>query len=109
MTTIKLAVLRHTRAKDGSYKILSLLGKSETHYIVTKYKVNQPCEFVNGVVVGQPDAKPSTSNCDKCSPTMTSDWRIPNAGDMTRNCNLLRDMPSHLTVTPQTDCGHLLP
>lgn len=98
MTTIKLAVLRHTRAKDGSYKIRISIGhKSETHYIVTKYKVTSLANFVNGVVVGQPDAKAINLKLRQ----MLTDYderleRIPNAGDMT--CeelrNLLRDMPS---------------
>lgn len=57
MTTIKLAVLKHTRAKDGSYKIRISIGhKSETHYIVTKYKVTSLSHFSNGQVIGQPDA-----------------------------------------------------
>ena len=57
MTTIKLAVLKHTRAKDGSYKIRISIGhKSETHYIVTKYSVSSLSHFHNGQVVGQPDA-----------------------------------------------------
>lgn len=57
MTTIKLAVLKHTRAKDGSYKIRISIGhKSETHYIVTKYRVTSLAHFQNGQVVNQPDA-----------------------------------------------------
>lgn len=57
MTTIKLAVLKHTKAKDGSYKIRISIGhKQETHYIVTKYSVTSLSHFVNGQVVGQPDA-----------------------------------------------------
>lgn len=57
MTTIKLAILRHTRAKDGTYKIrLSIGHKSETSYIVTKYRVTSFGNFKNGVVVGQHDA-----------------------------------------------------
>ena len=98
MTTIKLAVLRHTRAKDGSYKIRISIGhKSETHYIVTKYKVTGLANFVNGMVVGQPDAKAINLKLRQ----LLTDYderleRIPNAGDMT--CeelrNLLRDMPS---------------
>lgn len=52
MTTIKLAVLKHTRAKDGSYKIRISIGhKQETHYIVTKYKVQNFSDFSNGSVV----------------------------------------------------------
>lgn len=98
MTTIKLAVLRHTRAKDGSYKIRISIGhKSETHYIVTKYKVASLANFCNGVVVGQPDAKAINLKLRQ----LLTDYderleRIPNAGDM--SCeelrNLLRDMPS---------------
>lgn len=58
MTTIKLAVLKHTKAKDGTYKIRISIGhKSETHYIVTKYRVTAISHFVNGQVVGQPDAQ----------------------------------------------------
>ncbi len=58
MTTIKLAVLKHTKAKDGTYKIRISIGhKSETHYIVTKYRVTSLSHFVNGQVVGQPDAQ----------------------------------------------------
>ena len=57
MTTIKLAVLRHTKAKDGTYKIRISIGhKSETHYIVTKYSVTSLSHFQNGQVIGQPDA-----------------------------------------------------
>lgn len=57
MTTIKLAVLKHTRAKDGSYKIRISIGhKSETHYIVTKYSVTSLSHFQNGQVINQPDA-----------------------------------------------------
>ena len=57
MTTIKLALLKHTRAKDGSYKIRIAIGhQSETHYIVTRYRVNSPSEFENGIVVRIPEA-----------------------------------------------------
>lgn len=52
MTVLKFAVLRHTRAKDGSYKIRLAIGhQSQTHYIVTPYKVSNPTDLVNGVVV----------------------------------------------------------
>ena len=57
MATIKLAVLKHTRAKDGSYKIRISIGhRSETHYIVTPYRVNSLTEFVDGIVVRLPNA-----------------------------------------------------
>lgn len=57
MATIKLALLKHTKAKDGSYKIRIAIGhRSETHYIVTKYKVNSPSEFVDGTVVRIPES-----------------------------------------------------
>ena len=52
MATIKLAVLKHTKSKDGSYKIRISIGhRSETHYIVTSYSVNALSEFDNGIVV----------------------------------------------------------
>ena len=98
MTSIKLAVLKHTRAKDGSYKIRISIGhKSETHYIVTKYRVNSLANFVNGVVVGQPDANAINIKLRQLLNEYDERLeRIPNAGDM--SCeelrNLLRDMPS---------------
>ena len=98
MTSIKLAVLKHTRAKDGSYKIRISIGhKSETHYIVTKYKVNSLANFVNGVVVGQPDANAINIKLRQLLNEYDERLeRIPNAWDM--SCeelrNLLRDMPS---------------
>ena len=52
MTVLKFAVLHHTRAKDGKYKIRLAIGhRSQTHYIVTPYKVGSPSDLVNGVVV----------------------------------------------------------
>ena len=57
MVTIKLALLKGKRAKDGSYKIRIAIGhKSETHYITTRFSVNSPSQFSHGVVVGTPDA-----------------------------------------------------
>ena len=57
MATIKLAVLKHTKSKDGSYKIRISIGhRSETHYIVTPYSVNTLSEFDNGIVVRVPNA-----------------------------------------------------
>ena len=57
MATIKLAVLKHTKAKNGSYKIRISVGhRSETHYIVTPYSVNTFSEFDNGIVVRVPNA-----------------------------------------------------
>lgn len=57
MATIKLAVLKHTKSKDGSYKIRISIGhRSETHYIVTPYSVNALSEFDNGIVVRAPNA-----------------------------------------------------
>lgn len=97
MTTIKLAVLRHTRAKDGSYKIRISIGhKSETHYIVTKYRVSSLNNFVNGVVVGQPDAKQINIKLRQLLNEYDEKLeRIPNAGEM--SCeqlrNILRDLP----------------
>lgn len=57
MTTIKLAVLKHTKAKNGSYKIRIAIGhKQETSYIVTKYSVQTFANWSAGMVVNQPDA-----------------------------------------------------
>lgn len=57
MATIKLSVLKHTKSKDGSYKIRISIGhRSETHYIVTPYSVNTLSEFDNGIVVRVPNA-----------------------------------------------------
>lgn len=96
MATIKLAVLKHTKAKDGSYKIRISIGhKSETHYIVTRYCVRSLANFVNGTVVGQPDANYINVKLR----TMLNDYdsrldAIPNIGDL--SCeqlrNTLRDM-----------------
>ena len=92
MATIKLAVLRHTKAKDGSFKIRISIGhKSETHYIVTRYKVLSLNNFVNGVVVNQPDA--NYINVKLRALLNDYDQRldqVPNLGDL--SCQQLRDM-----------------
>ena len=98
MTTIKLAVLKHTKAKDGSFKIRIAIGhKSETHYIVTRYRITTFANFKNGVVIGQPDA--NYINVKLRSLLNDYDTRldaIPNLGDLTceQLRNMLRDMPS---------------
>lgn len=100
MTTIKLAVLKHTKAKDGSYKIRISIGhKSETHYIVTKYRVSSFSHFVNGQVVGQPDA----SHINMKLRQLLTDYderleRINNPGDFT--CEQLRDLLKNMTTRP---------
>lgn len=92
MATIKLAVLKHTKAKDGSYKIRISIGhKSETHYIVTRYRVNSLANFVHGTVVGQPDAHYINIKLR----ALLNDYdsrldQIPNLGDL--SCEQLRDM-----------------
>ena len=104
MATIKLAVLKHTKAKDGSYKIRISIGhKSETHYIVTRYRVTSLANFVNGSVVNQPDAH--YINVKLRALLNDYDTRldaIPNLGDL--SCeqlrNQLRDMrPTNSSVT----------
>ena len=96
MTSIKLAVLRHTKAKDGSYKIRISIGhKSETHYIVTKYRVASLSNWSNGVVVGQPDAKIINLKLRQLLNEYDERLeRVPNPSDY--SCeelrNLLRDM-----------------
>lgn len=102
MTTIKLAVLKHTRAKDGSYKIRISIGhKSETHYIVTKYRVTSLSHFQSGQVVGQPDANHINLKLRQ----ILNDYderleRIPNPGDYT--CEQLRDILQNMQ-TKTTD------
>ena len=92
MATIKLAVLKHTKAKDGSYKVRISIGhKSETHYIVTRYRVQSLANFVNGTVVGQPDAHYINIKLR----ALLNDYdsrldNIPNLGDL--SCEQLRDM-----------------
>lgn len=57
MVTIKLSLVKSTRAKDGTYKIRLAIGhKSQVHYIVTPYKVSSTSQFVNGTIVGTPTA-----------------------------------------------------
>jgi site-specific recombinase XerD len=92
MATIKLAVLRHTKAKDGSYKIRISIGhKSETHYIVTRYRVRSLANFVNGTVVGQPDANYINVKLRQLLNEYDSRLdKIPNPGDLT--CSQLRDI-----------------
>ena len=84
MATIKLAVLRHTKAKDGSYKIRISIGhKSETHYIVTRYRVRSLTNFVNGTVVGQPDANYINVKLRQLLNEYDSRLdKIPNPGDL---------------------------
>ena len=92
MATIKLTVLKHTKAKDGTYKIRISIGhKSETHYIVTRYRVNSLANFVHGTVVGQPDAHYINIKLR----ALLNDYdsrldQIPNLGDL--SCEQLRDM-----------------
>ena len=92
MATVKLALLKHTQAKDGSYKIRIAIGhRSETHYIVTKYRVNSPSEFVNGIVVRLPEAHQMNIELRN----LLNDYEhrlanIPNPEDYT--CQQLRDL-----------------
>ena len=92
MATIKLAVLKHTQSKDGSYKIRISIGhRSETHYIVTKYKVNSPSEFVGGIVTRVPNAHEINVKLRN----ILNDYderleRIPSPDDYT--CKELRDL-----------------
>lgn len=92
MATIKLAVLRHTKAKDGSYKIRIAIGhRSETHYIVTKYKVNSPSEFAGGIVTRVSNAHEINVKLRN----LLNDYeerleRIPSPDDYT--CKELRDL-----------------
>lgn len=92
MATIKFAVLKHTKAKDGTYKIRISIGhKSETHYIVTPYSVNALSEFNNGVVTRIPNAHEINVKLRN----LLNDYeerleRIPSPDDY--NCKQLRDL-----------------
>ena len=92
MATIKLAVLKHTKAKDGTYKIRISIGhKSETHYIVTPYSVNALSEFDKGMVVRLPNAHEINIKLRN----ILNDYeerleRIPSPDDYT--CKELRDL-----------------
>nr|DAS71170.1 MAG TPA: Integrase [Caudoviricetes sp.] len=92
MATIKFAVLKHTKAKDGTYKIRISIGhKSETHYIVTPYHVNALSEFNNGVVTRIPNAHEINVKLRN----LLNDYeerleRIPSPDDY--NCKQLRDL-----------------
>ena len=99
MATIKLAVLKHTKAKDGSYKIRISIGhKSETHYIVTRYRVQSLANFVNGTVVGQPDANYINVKLRNLLNDYDSRLdRIPNIGDL--SCEQLRDILRDMRTT----------
>lgn len=101
MATIKLAILKHTQAKDGSYKIRIAIGhKQETHYIITRYRVIKWSNFQNGIVINQPDA--NYINVKLRSLLNDYDTRldnIPNLGDLTcgQLRDRLRDMPSSIS------------
>ncbi len=88
----KLAVLKHTRAKDGTYKIrISIWHKSETNYIVTPYSVRALSEFDNGTVVRLPNAHELNVKLRN----ILNDYeerleRIPSPDDYT--CKELRDL-----------------
>lgn len=107
MATVKLALLKHTKAKDGTYKIRIAIGhRSETHYIVTKYTVNSPSEFSDGQVVKIPNAHQINIKLRQ----ILNDYedrldRIPNPNDYT--CKQLRDIlkgmrPKSSTITFKT-------
>ena len=101
MATIKLAILKHTQAKDGSFKIRIAIGhKQETHYIITRYRVTKWSNFQNGIVINQPDA--NYINVKLRSLLNDYDTRldnIPNLGDLTcgQLRDRLRDMPSSIS------------
>ncbi len=92
MATIKLAVLKHTKTKNGAYKIRISIGhRSETHFIVTPYSVNALSEFDNGIVVRIPNAHEINIKLRN----LLNDYeerleRIPSPDDYT--CKELRDL-----------------
>ena len=102
MVKIKLAVIRSTRAKDGSYKIRIAIGhKSETHYIVTRFSVPSLANFKNGTIVGTPTAHHDNLKLRQ----LLTDYedrldRIPNPSDYSPT--ELRDMLKRMTPTSNT-------
>lgn len=57
MTTLKLAVVPAKALKDGTHKIrIAVSHKHETRYLVTRYKIDSPSQFRNGIVVKRHDA-----------------------------------------------------
>lgn len=102
MTTIKLAVLRHTRSKDGTYKIRIAIGhQSETSYIITKYRVASFGNFRNGIVVGQPDAPAINLKLRKLLNQYDERLeRIPNPNDY--DCTQLRDLLKNMSDHQET-------
>lgn len=104
MVKIKLAILRSTRAKDGTYKIRIAIGhKSETHYIVTPYSVPSLANFRNGTIIGTPSAHHDNIKLRQ----LLTDYeerleRIPNPSDYTPVAlrDLLKRMrPSSSAIT----------
>lgn len=102
MATVKLAILKSTKAKNGTYKIRIAIGhKSETHYIVTKYQVNSLSEFQDGVVVRLPNAHQLNIELRN----LLNDYedrldRIPNPGDY--SCQQLRDLLKNMRPKSST-------
>lgn len=97
MVKIKLAIIRSTRAKDGSYKIRIAIGhKSETHYIVTRFSVPSLSNFKNGTIIGTPTAHHDNLKLRQ----LLTDYedrldRIPNPSELTPT--QLRDTLRNMT------------
>jgi len=109
MVTIKLALLKGKRAKDGTYKIRIAIGhKSETHYITTRFSVNSPSQFSGGVVVGTPDAH--TVNVKLRHLLNDYEQRLERVSDPDQYSakelrGLLKDMRSNGTSSAETFTG----
>lgn len=57
MPTLRLTILKDKPAKDGSFKIrVAMSHKHSTHYILTRFKVDNESQFKNGNVVRRADA-----------------------------------------------------
>ena len=103
MVTLKLSLVKSTRAKDGTYKIRLAIGhKSQVHYIVTPYKVSSVSQFVNGTIVGTPTAHADNIKLRRLLDDYESRLeKVVNPNDY--SCKELRDllqqMPSLTTRT----------
>lgn len=57
MATLKLTIFKAKVLKDGKHKIrIAICHKQETCYIITRFIIDDLCQFKNGQVVKRPDA-----------------------------------------------------
>ena len=108
MVTIKLSLVKSTRAKDGTYKIRLAIGhKSQVHYIVTPYKVSSTSQFVNGTIVGTPTAHSDNIKLRRLLDDYESRLeKVVNPNDY--SCKELRDLLERMpSISCNTTFGNL--